>query len=265
VLHTFFANAQAFGAPEVVIIDISRMENGQAAEHWDVVQLPRDRDGQGDESAGGARDPEAGTVRALAAETGSWTVRPPDAVASADVVVCTLPWSAVGAALSDLGDPSGETVIDCTNLPDRLDGGFGRTLGHTTRGGEVLQRPLTAARVVKAMNQVGAEVMARNTHLPQRLVMAAVFGFREAACSPALRLPAVLPSWAQAVLAAPGSMISTPEKTSRATLWMIRAMRGAASSALPARVTSPAERRILGPSSDTTFTSLSFSAISDRM
>ena len=38
VLHNSFTNAQAFGAPEIVTIDIYRMEDGQAAEHWDAIQ-----------------------------------------------------------------------------------------------------------------------------------------------------------------------------------------------------------------------------------
>jgi predicted SnoaL-like aldol condensation-catalyzing enzyme len=38
VLHNSFANAQAFGAPEIVTIDILRMKDGKAAEHWDAVQ-----------------------------------------------------------------------------------------------------------------------------------------------------------------------------------------------------------------------------------
>ena len=38
VLHNSFTNAEAFGAPEIVIIDIYRMEDGQAAEHWDAIQ-----------------------------------------------------------------------------------------------------------------------------------------------------------------------------------------------------------------------------------
>ncbi|MGJ3264306.1 MAG: nuclear transport factor 2 family protein [Salinarimonas sp.] len=38
VMHNSFSNAQAFGAPEVVTMDIYRMEDGQAVEHWDAIQ-----------------------------------------------------------------------------------------------------------------------------------------------------------------------------------------------------------------------------------
>ena len=37
VLHNSFTNAQAFGADKIVTIDIYRMKDGQAAEHWDAI------------------------------------------------------------------------------------------------------------------------------------------------------------------------------------------------------------------------------------
>ncbi|MFM9878791.1 MAG: nuclear transport factor 2 family protein [Burkholderiaceae bacterium] len=37
VLHNSFTNAQAFGAPKIVTIDIYRMKDGQAVEHWDAI------------------------------------------------------------------------------------------------------------------------------------------------------------------------------------------------------------------------------------
>lgn len=38
VLHNTLTNAQAFGAPEIVTIDIYRMKDGMAVEHWDAIQ-----------------------------------------------------------------------------------------------------------------------------------------------------------------------------------------------------------------------------------
>ena len=38
VLHNSFTNAQAFGSKKIVTIDILRMKDGQALEHWDAVQ-----------------------------------------------------------------------------------------------------------------------------------------------------------------------------------------------------------------------------------
>lgn len=37
VLHNSFTNAQAFGADKIVTIDIYRMKDGQAIEHWDAI------------------------------------------------------------------------------------------------------------------------------------------------------------------------------------------------------------------------------------
>jgi predicted dinucleotide-binding enzyme len=133
--------------------------------------LARGLTGKGHEVTLGTRHPEGETVRALAAETGGRAARPSDAVAAADAVILALPWSAVETAVAGLGDLSGRIVIDCTNPLGRVGGALGLTLGHTTSGGEVLQALLPAARVVKTLNQVGAEIMGRNAHLPQRPVM----------------------------------------------------------------------------------------------
>lgn len=54
-----------------------------------------------------------------------------------------------------------------------------------------------------------------------------------------------------------GSRTRVPAKTSRATVWIRRAMRGAASSALLLRVTRPTERKVRGRSRETTATSRS--------
>jgi predicted dinucleotide-binding enzyme len=133
--------------------------------------LARGLAGKGHDVTLGTRHPEGGTVRALAAETGSHAAHPSDAVVAADVVILAVPWAAVETTIAGLGDLSGRIVIDCTNPLGRVDGGFGLTIGLTTSGGEVLQGLLPAARVVKTLNQVGAEIMARNAHLPHQPVM----------------------------------------------------------------------------------------------
>ena len=40
VTHSTYDNAQAFGAPTLVGIDVFRIENGKLAEHWDNLQPP---------------------------------------------------------------------------------------------------------------------------------------------------------------------------------------------------------------------------------
>lgn len=133
--------------------------------------LARGLAGKGHVVTLGARDPSADKVRALAAETGARAMKPEDAAAAGDLIVLALPWAAIPAAVTGLGDLSGKIVIDCTNPLGLVDGALGLTIGHTTSGGETLQRLCGEARVVKTLNQVGAEIMARNADLPHRPVM----------------------------------------------------------------------------------------------
>jgi predicted dinucleotide-binding enzyme len=118
----------------------------------------------------GLRDPGKAEARALATETGAALALPVDAAAGAEVVILALPWRVVEGAVKALGDLSGKVVIDCMNPLGMVDGALGLVVGHTTSGGETLQGWLPGARVVKTLNQVGAEIMARNSHLPQRPV-----------------------------------------------------------------------------------------------
>lgn len=119
----------------------------------------------------GARQPEADSVQQLASETASVAARPDVAAASAEIIILALPWDAVKATLTDLGDVTGKIVIDCTNPLGSVNGTFGLTLGHTTSGGETVQAMVPGARVVKTLNQVGAEIMADNRGLAHRPAM----------------------------------------------------------------------------------------------
>jgi hypothetical protein len=118
----------------------------------------------------GARDPRSSEVAALAAATGAAAALPAEAAKIADVVILALPWSAAETAIRSLGDLSGKTVIDCMNPLGMVDGALGLTIGHTTSGGETVAGWLPGAHVVKTLNQVGAEIMAKNNHLPHRPV-----------------------------------------------------------------------------------------------
>ena len=119
----------------------------------------------------GARDPGDDSTRALAAETGATVATPANAVTGADIVILALPWAAAEAAIRALGTLDGKIVIDCMNPLGMADGKLSLVLGHTTSGGEIVQGWLPEARVVKTLNQVGAEMVADNRRLPHHPVM----------------------------------------------------------------------------------------------
>jgi predicted dinucleotide-binding enzyme len=119
----------------------------------------------------GTRDPDAAHARALAAAAGATLARPGEAAMGAEVVFLALPWKAAKEAVAGLPPLDGRIVVDCMNPLGMLDGAFGLTLGHRTSGGEEVARWLPGARVVKSLNQVAAEIMERNDHLPHRPVM----------------------------------------------------------------------------------------------
>lgn len=118
----------------------------------------------------GVRDAGKPEVVALAAETGAAVDSPADAAAGADVVILALPWAKAEAAVKALGDLTGKVVIDCMNPLGMVDGALGLVVGHGTSGAETVQGWLPGARVVKTLNQVGAEIMAKNDHLAHRPV-----------------------------------------------------------------------------------------------
>lgn len=127
--------------------------------------------GKGHAVALGARDTDDASVKELAAATGSTAKTPQRAVSDADVVILALPWSSAEQAVRSLGSLAGKVVIDCMNPLGMVGGNLGLVLGHTTSGGEIVQGWLPHARVVKTLNQVGAEMMADNRQLPHRPVM----------------------------------------------------------------------------------------------
>lgn len=132
--------------------------------------IARGLTGKGHQVVLGARDLEKPEVKALAAEVEAGLALPADAAAVAEVVVLALPWRVAEGAVKALGDLSGKVVIDCMNPLGLVDGALGLMVGHTTSGAEIVQGWLPGARVVKTLNQVGAEIMARNDHLPHRPV-----------------------------------------------------------------------------------------------
>lgn len=133
--------------------------------------LARGLQGKGHLVTLGARDPHRADIQSLARDTGAAVAEVAQAAAGADLVVLALPWATAEAAIPGLGDLAGKIVIDCMNPLGMVDGALGLTLGHSTSGGELVQSWLPEAHVVKTLNQVGAEIMARNDHLSHRPVM----------------------------------------------------------------------------------------------
>jgi predicted dinucleotide-binding enzyme len=82
----------------------------------------------------------------------------PEAVAAAEAILLAIHWGAVDDFLAEAGDLSGKILIDCTNAYD-----FQNNLAPLIpldRSGAGIIAEKTNAVVVKAFNQVGAEVMA---------------------------------------------------------------------------------------------------------
>lgn len=119
----------------------------------------------------GAREPDAPDLKTLLRETGAEALSPEAAARAGDIIVLALPWQAADNVVTSLGDLSGKIIIDCMNPLGMVDGALGLTLGHSTSGGETLQAWVSGARVVKTLNQVGAEIMADASVLSARPVM----------------------------------------------------------------------------------------------
>lgn len=92
-----------------------------------------------------------------------------DAAAFGEALVLATPWPATRQALEAAGDLRGKLVIDCTN-PLRPDLS-GLEVGHTSSGAELIAGWAPGARVVKAFNHVGANVMADPDRYGARPVM----------------------------------------------------------------------------------------------
>jgi predicted dinucleotide-binding enzyme len=110
----------------------------------------------------GTRDTEGAKTReALAAVPGATAASLAEAAKAGDLAFIALPWDGLRAGLEMAGahNLAGKVVIDATNPIDFSSGAPQLALGHSDSAGEVAQRALPEARVVKAFNIIAAAHM----------------------------------------------------------------------------------------------------------
>jgi 8-hydroxy-5-deazaflavin:NADPH oxidoreductase len=81
-----------------------------------------------------------------------------EAIATSDVVILAVPYSAAGSIARSVADWQGRILVDATN--PLAPGLAGLSVGTTTSGAEEIAKAASGARVVKAFNTTGAENMA---------------------------------------------------------------------------------------------------------
>ena len=108
---------------------------------------------RGHEIVFGVRDPNGDKIRALFGTIGgsarAASIR--EAAAFGEAVALAVPWAAVPETLAQTGDWAGKILIDSTNR---------FTAGRAASGAEEIAGLAPGARVVKAFNTIGAELLA---------------------------------------------------------------------------------------------------------
>jgi NADPH-dependent F420 reductase len=98
----------------------------------------------------GSRDPER--ARTIAEKTGASRGATYAEAANAEVVILTVPWSAMEVTLAELGDVSGTVVVDVSYPYNKRE----REALEGRSTAELIQERLPAAKVFKAWNHVHA-------------------------------------------------------------------------------------------------------------
>ena len=108
----------------------------------------------------GTRDPQANDIKQLVTQAGgeARAATLQEAARAGEVLLLAMPWNATQPVLEGLGNLAGKTLIDATNplLADLS----GLDAGTTTSGAEKVAAWSRGAKVVKAFNTVGANIMA---------------------------------------------------------------------------------------------------------
>jgi predicted dinucleotide-binding enzyme len=109
------------------------------------------------------RDPQSGKIQSLLAEidASARAGTMEEAMRESDVLLLATPWPATQQILESAGDFANRILIDATNplKPDLS----GLEVANTCSGGESVAKWARGARVVKAFNSVGNNIMA-DTH-----------------------------------------------------------------------------------------------------
>jgi predicted dinucleotide-binding enzyme len=106
-------------------------------------------------------------LKSIGAKARAGTVA--EAAAAGEVLVLATPWPATRAAIQAAGNLAGKVVVDCTN-PLKEDFS-GLALGYTSSGAEQVAEWAKGAKVYKAFNQVGFNIMANPRFDSQQAVM----------------------------------------------------------------------------------------------
>ena len=93
------------------------------------------------------------------------------AAAFGDMIVLTVPWTAVEAAIRSMGDLAGKIILDATNPLTRGPDGIGLAIGHSTSAGEKVQEWAKGASVFKTLNTTGFGNMANPVYGGVKSVM----------------------------------------------------------------------------------------------
>jgi hypothetical protein len=119
----------------------------------------------------GSRNPASDDMRQLVAKAGAAAraASSKEALEVSELLLLATPWPSTKAVLEGLGDLTGKVLIDATNplLPDLS----GLEVGTTTSAAEQVAGWARGAKVVKAFNTVGFNIMANPAFGADRPVM----------------------------------------------------------------------------------------------